>query len=286
MGFFSQASDLYSSLRFLRLLTTKWEDTNAYKYGIVDSDGKQLIKSKDVPSEHKKYYTLFHRLVFNLKRLLQKVPVVGKSILLNYASALLLLKEHLKISSDEEFKKILNEYCNFINITELNENSIQKLKEGITIELNKDMPHSNTGELIFLEGTKVKILQQETQIFGIPIYKGLHENTGQFVYLSVGDCVIHNALYEDTAVNSTSSVGNVNNVTFKKIKDRTVSIFDIDDDSFSKLINPKTKFKRWKDYIDTEHENYMKIRKCVYNGDLVILRDSKGNSCSVRNYKN
>ena len=299
MGLFSQATDLYAALRFLRLLTTRWEDTNAFKVGIIDADGKQLIKGRDVPSEHKKYYTLFHRLVFNIKRLLQKVPIVGKSILLNYASALLLLKEHLGIESDEEFKQILDEYIpNFINTTEeLDEQvSISRrmiLKEGIVVELNKDLLHPKTCEPIFLTGSKVRIIEQQTNqksIFGIPIYEGIHEATGQKLFLSIGDCKNDMMINEQeggtAATVSTGSVGNLD-IAFKrpkKKKDRNISVFDVDDESFSKLMNPKIKHKRWKDYLNAESEQYNEIRKCVNRGDLVVLRDSKGASCTLRNY--
>ena len=299
MGLFSQATDLYAALRFLRLLTTRWEDTNAFKVGIIDADGKQLIKGRDVPSEHKKYYTLFHRLVFNIKRLLQKVPIVGKSILLNYASALLLLKEHLGIESDEEFKHILDEYIpNFINTTEeLDEQvSISRrmiLKEGIVVELNKDLLHPKTYESIFTAGSKVRIIEQQTNqksIFGIPIYEGIHEATGQKLFLSIGDCKNDMMINEQeggtAATVSTGSVGNLD-IAFKrpkKKKDRNISVFDVDDESFSKLMNPKIKHKRWKDYLNAESEQYNEIRKCVNRGDLVVLRDSKGASCTLRNY--
>jgi len=303
MGLFSQATDLYAALRFLRLLTTRWEDTNAFKVGIIDADGKQLIKGRDVPPEHKKYYTLFHRLVFNIKRLLQKVPIVGKSILLNYASALLLLKEHLGIESDEEFKQILDEYIpNFINtIEELDEQiSISRrmiLKEGIVVELNKDILHPKTYESIFTAGSKVRIIEQQTNqksIFGIPIYEGIHEATGQKLFLSIGDCKNNMTTtideQEGSAAASTVSTGSVGNLDIafkrpKKKKDRNISVFDVDDESFSKLMNPKIKHKRWKDYLNTEHERYSEIRKCVASGDMVILRDSKGNACTIRNYK-
>jgi len=300
MGFLSQASDVYSSLRFLRLLTTRWEDTNAFKYGIVDKDGKQLIKSKDVPPEHKKYYTLFHRLVFNIKRLLQKVPIVGHSILPNYASALMLLKEHLGIETDDEFRNLLSDHfpddINKIINTNIMTEGLEFLKSGILVELNKDMVHPKTYEPIFLEGSQVRVLEQTNHIFGIPIYRGIHESTNQELFLSIGDCkavITNKDLNEDGGMTAavgastatTSAVGNLD-VAFKpKKKDRNISVFDVDDESFARLMNPKIKHKRWKDYLNTEHERYSEIRKCVASGDMVILRDSKGNACTIRNYK-
>ena len=48
MGFL-RGPDFFYAVRFLRLLTTKWENTNAFKLGIVDKNGKKLKKPE--PSE-------------------------------------------------------------------------------------------------------------------------------------------------------------------------------------------------------------------------------------------
>ena len=102
----SRGADLYFVFRFLRLLTMKYEKTDAYKYGIIDKKGKPLKKSSELQSvDEKAAYTMLHRLVFKVRRLIEKVPIVGKSILLNYAAALFLLKEQndTRIWTDERY---------------------------------------------------------------------------------------------------------------------------------------------------------------------------------------
>jgi hypothetical protein len=102
----SRGADLYFVFRFLRLLTMKYEKTDAYKYGIIDKKGKPLKKSSELQSvDEKAAYTMLHRLVFKVRRLIEKVPVLGKSILLNYAAALFLLKEQndTRIWTDERY---------------------------------------------------------------------------------------------------------------------------------------------------------------------------------------
>ena len=94
-------ADFIAAARFLRLLTMPYEKTAAFQQGVIDSEGKLLVHVKDMTQQQKESYTIFHRLVFNLRRLLSKVPIFGKSILLNYASALMLIREHVK-----EFKDI------------------------------------------------------------------------------------------------------------------------------------------------------------------------------------
>ena len=42
MGMLSRAGDLIYTFRFLTLLTTKFEKTNAFELGIIDADGKRV----------------------------------------------------------------------------------------------------------------------------------------------------------------------------------------------------------------------------------------------------
>ena len=110
----SRGADLYFVFRFLRLLTMKYEKTDAYKYGIIDKKGKILRKSSELETtDEKASYTMLHRLVFKIRGLIEKVPILGKSILLNYAAALFLLKEQKnpRIWTDENYAiRKLNEF--------------------------------------------------------------------------------------------------------------------------------------------------------------------------------
>lgn len=84
--------DTYYTFRFIRLLTQPWEESAAYSAGIIDSSGKQLIKPADFTITQKSIYTRFVALVYNIKRLIEKVPL-GKTSIAKYVSAGLLLKE-------------------------------------------------------------------------------------------------------------------------------------------------------------------------------------------------
>jgi hypothetical protein len=97
----SRLVDNLITLRVLRLFTMRYEDTQAYKLGIINDKGEQLIKmSHFTTGSQSDAYTILHRLVFRLRGLLEKVPFV-KNRLANYAAALLLIKE--KIVKEEEF---------------------------------------------------------------------------------------------------------------------------------------------------------------------------------------
>ena len=80
----SRGADLYFVFRFLRLLTMKWTKTDAYKYKIIDAKGNALKHSSELESvDEKAAYTMLHRMVFKIRRLIEKVPLIGKSILMN-----------------------------------------------------------------------------------------------------------------------------------------------------------------------------------------------------------
>jgi hypothetical protein len=86
--------DAWLVYKFIKLLVTPFDETEAFKLGVIDARGKLLIKTDKMTSEQANSYTLFHRLVMNIKRLIEKIPG-GKSKIGTYAAALFLLKEQL-----------------------------------------------------------------------------------------------------------------------------------------------------------------------------------------------
>jgi len=105
IGQASRGADLYFVFRFLRLLTMDFKKTDAYKFKIIDSKGKALRKSADLEStKEKAAYTMLHRMVFKIRRLIEKVPG-GRFI--SYAAALFLLKEQkdVRIWTDDIYMK-------------------------------------------------------------------------------------------------------------------------------------------------------------------------------------
>ncbi len=76
--------------RILKMLTTPFVKTQAYKFGFIDKNGKRIthkpdpknpavkLENKPTTSDEKASLTPLHRLVFNLKKLIEKIPF-GKS---------------------------------------------------------------------------------------------------------------------------------------------------------------------------------------------------------------
>ena len=86
------------AFKVLYMLVTPFDKTDAFKYGIIDANGMPLKKVKDLSSNEKDSYTALHRLVFNLKKLLAKVPG-GKSQFASLVAAYWLIKENHNVSA-------------------------------------------------------------------------------------------------------------------------------------------------------------------------------------------
>ena len=192
MSLLTKAGDLVYTFRFLKLLVTKWEDTDAFKLGLIDAKGKR-IKSKGLnTSEERGAYTTFHRLVYNIKRLLEKIPG-GSSRIGTYAAALFLLKEHFGVS-DKNLEKITKESgIDILDMLEeqhgwylLNDNQISP---GIYRVKNEKLI-SETLDDIVIAKDKVKVEDNcfpVGDVFGISVYQGIHINTGQKIHFTLGE---------------------------------------------------------------------------------------------------
>jgi len=190
MGLISRTGDLFYAFRFLRTLTTAWDKMPAYELGIIDENGKVLKKAKELTtSEEKSAYTVFHRLVFNVKRLLNKLPF-GKSKLASYAAALFLIKENTGLT-EEEIKKVMSEVLD--DMEELEEatwfQEDDRLKPG-KYKLTQEIVAPATGEPIAQPNDIIEVnefLEPITRLFEQNIYEVTHGKTGLKIYITNGE---------------------------------------------------------------------------------------------------
>lgn len=90
----SRFVDAIITYRILRKLTTPFNETEAFKLGIIDDKGKILKRWNDLNTvPERDAYTLLDRLVWRLKRIIEKVPYENKKTV-SFAAALALIKEH------------------------------------------------------------------------------------------------------------------------------------------------------------------------------------------------
>jgi hypothetical protein len=84
--------------RILSMMVTPFENTDAFKLGIIDKDGKTLRKASSLRnSQEKNAFSYLHRLVFNMKKIVNKVG--GESRLKSMVAALWLIREYQESGS-------------------------------------------------------------------------------------------------------------------------------------------------------------------------------------------
>ena len=182
--------------RILKMLTTDFKKTPAYKFGFIDSNGNrikflpnpnnknQLLPNEPKTKEEKNSLTPLHRLVFNLKKLIRMVPF-GKTAFASYAVALALLKEETNLDSEqtdqlyEDFYKLLKEEDVFQ--PEMLEEAVEVGKlctlrmDGGDYHLRRQLKQNfdELGEIkVYPEKTKITDVRESCIGYGVLIYEG------------------------------------------------------------------------------------------------------------------
>ena len=197
-----RAIDLFVTYRFIKLLVTPFNKTDAFELGIIDEDGnRQLEPGTNKPTtlrtiDEKNAYTILHKLVFNIKKIFAKVPGL-RTKLGTSAAALFLLKDTFKESVDDpdvfekEFMKYLKE--NGIEIDDsINEEVIgfgEVLPKGEYTLVN-DILNKEEEELTAKAGDKVEAYDDEPPVdtvLGIEIFPVVHVKSKEKIYVSLED---------------------------------------------------------------------------------------------------
>ena len=198
-----RAIDLFVTYRFLRLLTTPFEDTDAFKLGIIDEKGNRIRKPKSTKpavelatSELKNSYTILHKLVFNIKKLFNKVPGLRTKVG-TYAAALFLLKDTFKehVEDPDMFEKEFMKYLKENDIELDNEISEEVIGFGEVLPkgeyvLKNDILNKEEEELTAKKGDKVIAYDDEPPVdtvLGVEIFPVIHMKTQEKIYVSLED---------------------------------------------------------------------------------------------------
>ena len=198
-----RAVDLFVTYRFIKLLTTPFNKTDAYKYGIIDDEGNRIrepnssqVKVILNTSQLKNSYTILHKLVFNIKKIFLKLPIL-KSKIGTYAAALFLLKDTFRehVENPDVFEKEFMKYLKENNIEldrEISEEVIgfgEVLPKGEYV-LKNDILNKEEEELTAKKGDKVISYDDEPPIdtvLGVEIFPVIHMKTQEKIYGSLED---------------------------------------------------------------------------------------------------
>ena len=138
--------------RVLSMLVKPFKDTQAYKLGIIDDKGKILRKGSSLKTtQEKDAYTYLHRLVFNMKRIVNRLPG-GESKLKSMVTALFLIKEYYESGNrttslmEDRYKSLME-----MDISLIEE---EMLVEKYIKDLDEDAPTNSVGT-----GTAISVVR-------------------------------------------------------------------------------------------------------------------------------
>jgi hypothetical protein len=180
----SPAIDAFITFRFLKLLVTPFNKTEAFKLGIIDERGKILRKYKTLERiEERQAYTILHRLVFNVKKLIEKVPG-GKSRLFYH---------------DSDGKLVEKEFYKYLKDNDLLEEEDGEIKEEITFadkllkgtyKLSQDVGVDEDDKVIGKKGDTVTVYSDTVptdSVMGQDVYKVIHDKTKDELLVTIED---------------------------------------------------------------------------------------------------
>ena len=197
------AIDLFVTYRFLKLLTTPFQKTEAFKLGIIDKNGHRIMQ-KDVKkpevelvtAQQKNAYTILHKLVFNIKKLFAKVPGLRTKVG-TYAAALFLLKDTFKEHVEDprvfetEFVKFLKEN-NIEFDNDISEEVIgfgEVLPKGNYVLIN-DILNKDDEEVSARKGDLVMTFEDQAAVdtvLGVDIFPVIHIASNEKIFVSLDD---------------------------------------------------------------------------------------------------
>lgn len=258
MSILKRATDSLYAIRFLKILTTDWKNTSAYKAGVIDENGERIVKHSEMTPEQKSSYTMFHRLVYNLKRTLNFTGKARRWA--SYATALYMIKEHTKSET------VIDAFIKYVELEDKN-----PIIESYTISSIDITPGPyyikeelllKDFDVLISEGSKVIMYNASPidTVLGIDIFEAIDEKTNRTVL------VTKDILSEDAPTNSTGS-----------------AIATKDTPLFTKG-RKKVKVKN-KDYCDIIYRgNFKCIEHHFLKNDSIVLENTDTNKSIVVKY--
>lgn len=125
----SRAIDLIITYRVVKMLVTPFNKFKAYDLGIIDEKGKSLKKMKEVKGSDRKHYTMLHRFVFNLKRILQKVGLGSRLGSFAVALALLIKEDKSYAEHKDAIESAVITYLKEENLYNMLLNEVREMPE-------------------------------------------------------------------------------------------------------------------------------------------------------------
>lgn len=183
--------------RILKMLTTPFNKQPAFKFGFIDDKGNRIkfkqvegsnqkVENNPKTDEEKASLTPLHRLVFNLKKIIEKVPF-GKSAFASYAVALALLKESNELD-DEQMQRLEEEYYHWLKENDMvttdmiTESALLDTLERGMYRLRRKLTQN---ESEYTPKTELFVNDVHSCYYGVKVYAGVCE--GKRVLVTADD---------------------------------------------------------------------------------------------------
>ena len=277
MGIIASIGNIYFVYQFLKKLVTPFEKTAAFELGIIDEKGKILKRRRDLETkEEKEAYNLSDTLVWNLKKILGKIPL-GKTRLASYAAALWLIKEQDNgkiFVSEKELETQFFDYFEKLQSDELSENVYDNVTDKIAIGILQAYDEEQVSHAKFLTlaneytGLTKKYIQEEFLTMTLPFDETINREFDQYVN-------------EDTPVTGTVGVATrgiplgqpPKGVVMKRFAG--MDVFAVNPSLYPKSNNKKKKYDRYSRYVgEDDAGNYIRMFARKYPKKPIIVMDS------------
>ena len=277
MGVIASIGNIYFVYQFLKKLVTPFEKTAAFELGIIDEKGKILKRRRDLETkEEKEAYNLSDTLVWNLKKILGKIPL-GKTRLASYAAALWLIKEQDNgkiFVSEKELEAQFFDYFEKLQSDELSENVYDNVTDKIAIGILQAYDEEQVSHAKFLTlaneytGLTKKYIQEEFLTMTLPFDETINREFEQYVN-------------EDTPVTGTVGVATrgiplgqpPKGVVMKRFAG--MDVFAVNPSLYPKSNNKKKKYDRYSRYVgEDDAGNYIRMFARKYPKKPIIVMDS------------
>lgn len=277
MGIIASIGNIYFVYQFLKKLVTPFEKTEAFKLGIIDKDGKILKKRRDLETTaEKSAYNLSDTLVWNLKKIMGKIPF-GKSKLASYAAALWLIKEqgNGKVFVDEkEMEKQFFDYFEKIQSDELTESVYDNVSDKAVLGILQAYDEEQESHSKFLTlanvytGLSKNYIQEEFLTMTLPFNETINREFDQFIE-------------EDAPVTATGGVATRGLPLGKPPKGLKVTkfaghdVFSVNPTMYPKARLGKKKYDRYSRYVgEDDAGQYIRAYARKYPKKPIIVMDS------------
>jgi hypothetical protein len=158
----SRIVDNVIAYKILRMLVTPFDQTDAFKLGIIDAKGKTLRKTSQLSTaQERDAFSYLHRLVFNMKKIINRLPG-GESKLKSLVAGLWLVKEYYETGNRST--SLMQE--KFVSLVKMMENRVSLVEEEIIVKkfLDEDAVANVTGAMVSTNEPKIYKKTNKTEL--------------------------------------------------------------------------------------------------------------------------